>query len=529
MSLKIKEEVLHAESLVGENTAQAVLQTTLDLSSTAPSIDRVVWLRGNAVVSGRSVSEDKVNLEGHIDLKLVYMSEDLEAHQVNYHVVPYRHGISFSDYVEIIGAEIGMSTRVKVDILGIEWEIQPDQRTVDVDVLVQYGARVKQKANYPVVTKASVQSPKKLGVDDGTLNLQSLLTQLDTSLALEQEQELPQGLSGINLVLDSEIKPRITETLVTQESISLTGQITNTLIYLDEDWNVTSYSGAKPIPFEITLPNETKSNELVVKPHLSAVFDLDFVPPSSTYKLVGELRCNVELYEMKHANVIFDLNCGGGCVVETRTELIKLDSLVNEKLQQSSAQGVVELSGSYPPIHEILHSWAQLQTLDYRIDDDKVFVEGSISLEIIYLAHSEEERKPLHGASFRNAIPFQHVIAIGGVQPGMVGDLNVEIVELRLDLINRETIEVDVGCQIDLKVTEPIQEEVVVEAVEIPQVEEDPPTITYVFAKNSDTLWKLSKLYHTSLDAILESNSWIREREEMKLLAGDRVCIPRKT
>ena len=60
MSLKIKEEVLHVENMVGENTIQTVFQTALDLPGTAPSIGRVVWVKGDAVVTDSNVGLDKV-------------------------------------------------------------------------------------------------------------------------------------------------------------------------------------------------------------------------------------------------------------------------------------------------------------------------------------------------------------------------------------------------------------------------------------------------------------------------------------
>ena len=74
-----------------------------------------------------------------------------------------------------------------------------------------------------------------------------------------------------------------------------------------------------------------------------------------------------------------------------RTEPVMLDHLVNEKVQQATAQGVLELSGSYPPIREIVGSEGKVLNYDFRVDDDKVLVEGSISIEFAYLAYIEDD------------------------------------------------------------------------------------------------------------------------------------------
>lgn len=528
LGLKIKEEILHVESLVGENTAQTVLQTTLDLSSSAPSIGRVVWVKGTAVISDAAAASDKVNLDGYIDLTLIYAAEDFDEGPASYQVIPYRQAIAFSDYVEVIGAEEGMRVSTKIDLLGIEWELQSDQRAVSVDVLVQLTAEVKQQSRIQAVTSASVKPPRKLAVDDGVFTVRSLFKPVFTSLGVNQELSLPESAEPIHFILDCQPKPIILETVINQEQITLTGNLNVNLIYLDENGSIHSNAFKNVFPFTVSVPNETKITDLAVEPEVTAEIKTVLSPSSGSFTLTGDLRFKVALFESKQVRIVFDLAGSGGCVVETRTEPVMLDHLVNEKTQQASAQGVLELSGSYPPIREIVGSEGRVVNYDFRVDDDKVFVEGSISLEFAYLAHIEDEHKPLYWAAFNNAVPFQQVIAIGGVQPGMIADLEIEVTDLNLDLINRETIEVDVTYRSRLKVTEPVQREIVVEAIEVPPLEEDPPTVTYVFVNETDTLWKLSRQYHTSLEAILEANSWLREREQMRLLPRDKLCIPRK-
>ncbi len=527
MALNVREEILHVESLVGENSAQTVLQTTLDLSSSAPSIGRVVWVRGTAVVNDAAAASDKVNLDGYIDLTLVYAAEDFEDGSVSYQVIPYRQAIAFSDYVEVIGAEEGMLVHTKVDLLGIEWELQADQRAVNVDVLVQFSARVKQQSRIQAVTNASVKPPKKLAVDEEIFTIESLLKPVTTALGVNQELILPETAEPIGFILDCQAKPEIEEAIINQEQITVKGNLNVHLIYVDENGNIHSSAFKNAFPYTVSVPNESKVTDLKVNPEVRAEIKADLNAPNSI-SLVGDLRFKVDLIESKQVRLIFDLTGSGGCVVESRTEPVMLDHLVNEKVQQATAQGVLELSGSYPPIREIVGSEGKVLNYDFRVDDDKVLVEGSISIEFAYLAYIEDEHKPLYWAAFSNAVPFQQVIAIGGVQPGMIADLEIAVTDLKLDLINRETIEADITYRSRLKVTEPVQRDVVVEAIEVPPLEAEPPTVTYVFVHEADTLWKLSRQYHTSLETILEANSWLREREQQRLMPGDKLCIPRK-
>lgn len=527
MSLNIKEEVLHVESLVGENTAQTVLQTTLDIPSASVSIERIVWLKGKPVITNSMAALDKVTAEGYIDLTMVYTGEDFVEEQVEYQKATYRQAITFSDYVEVIGAEEEMPVQVQVQILGIEWELQSDQHTVNVDVLIELTARVKQQSAYNVVTRASIQSPKKLSVDEGIFNTRSLLKQTTASITLNEEIELPEGSEPLKKVLEHSIRPHILEAATGPEQITVAGELEVSLLYENDNGEIQCCDLDKLIPFELNVPNELKTSELIVKPYIFENFNIDFTPPSSTFSLAGELEFRLDLYISKHIRVVYDLSCSGGCMVETRKSRLMLDSLVNEKTQQNSVQGVIELSTGYPPIREVLKSEGKIQQFDYRIDEDKVFIEGSLSIDIAYLAYSEDEPKQLYRVLFNNAIPFQYMAAIGGVAPGMLADVELVIDQIHLDLINRETVEADVSIRSQIAVTEPIQQEIVVEAIEVPAAVEDPPSVTYVFVNNKDTLWKLAKQYHTSVEAIVDTNSWLRERESLELASGDKLCILR--
>ena len=66
-----------------------MLQSSLVLPGAPPSIERIVWINGEATVIDIIVAEDRVITEGYIDLQMVYLADDLEQDSANYQVVPY--------------------------------------------------------------------------------------------------------------------------------------------------------------------------------------------------------------------------------------------------------------------------------------------------------------------------------------------------------------------------------------------------------------------------------------------------------
>ena len=147
-------------------------------------------------------------------------------------------------------------------------------------------------------------------------------------------------------------------------------------------------------------------------------------------------------------------------------------------------------------------------------------------MELYYLAHSEEDTKPLFRGVFPEIISFQQTLAVPGLELGMQPRIEIEVLAVKPDLINRETLEVALTLRFAVDVVEYLEVEAVVEAVAVEPLEEDPPTMTYVFVQGGDTIWKLSRLYHTTEEAIIGANPSLQE-DPLTLRAGERLYIPR--
>lgn len=526
--LKVKEEQLRVDTLLGENTTQSVFQATVDLPTNAPDVERVIWFKGKPILRETQVAEDKVVFEGVIDLQLVYLSQDEEGDNTALQQVRWQGAIPFNHYLEVIGAEPGMEAKCGTQVLSIDWEIRPDQRSFDVDVLTLLEARVYEEASWQVVTNASVKAPQKLEVDDVVINRQVVVDSLSVHEKLDGKLDVPEGYEKIHTVLEVKALPQVWQQDVKQSKAEATGDCRIELVYADEEMGVHHLVFENKVPFELLLENEGFNSQMKLEAKLDADTDYMVVDDGGTIEVQAEITGELAVSQLVQHRAVLELTSPSGNQIETRKEQLRLDTLVNEKSQLGNAHGVIELDDEYPPIREILYAEAIPQVSDYRVEEDKVYLEGTVDVEIAYLAHTEEESKPLYYGVFKNAAQLQQVIAIGGVEPGMHCVLDVKVETLTPDLINRETVEIDISFKAHAAVSKVLEEEVVVEAIEVTPPEEDPPTITYVIVQPADTLWKLAKRYHTTEEAIINANPWLRDGETQTINTMDKLCIPRK-
>ncbi|MGI6148099.1 MAG: DUF3794 domain-containing protein [Firmicutes bacterium] len=528
MSLRVKEERLYVENQLGDQSLQAVFQGTVELPTNAPEIARVVWVKGRPVVSKVTAGEDQVKLQGAIDIQMVYVPEVLEGDPVELQRVEWPGAVPFDHYVEIVGVEPHMAAHAAMEVVGCEYEVRSDQRVIDLDVVTQTSAMVRLSEAHTVITSAAVGPPKKLAVDEITINTRAPILEAPFHKEITGIVELPEDTDPMAKILDLNCQIVIPPVEVVQGGMHIRGTAAVDIIY-------TAVGGAvRRAVFENQLPFEVHHTDAVLKPEMGV--EVDTAPRWEGFVVNDGRAIRIELvvsgtakvYRKQAVRILTDLACPTDESIETRKETIYANNLVNEKVQQGTVQGVIELGDAAPPIRELIRATARPQVNDYRIDEDKITIDGTLDVELIYLAYTDEELKPLHAAVFPAAIPMQQTIIVGGAQPGMKVHFNTQVKDIKTDLINRETIEVFITLRTEVQVLEEVRTDVVVEAIEMTAADPDPPSITYVFVQEKDTLWKLARQYHTDESAILEANSWLQAEPDQQVRPGDKICIPRK-
>lgn len=528
MSLRVREERLYVENQLGNSVLQAVFQGTVELPVNAEGIARVVWVKGHPVISKIAAGEDQVKLQGAIDIQMVYVPEVLEGDTAELQRVEWPGAIPFDHYVDIVGAEPYMTAEASLDVVGCEYEVRPDRRVVDLDVLTLVKASIKTGQSRNVITAAAVGAPKKLVTDELTLNTRIPILEVPFNKEITGMVELPEEADSISKILDVRCELIVPPVEVAQGKMTITGTTEVDLIYVAVGGGVRRVVFENQLPLEVDHHNPVLDQDMGVKVKTSANWDAFVVNDGRAVRIELSVSGTAEVNRRQVTRVLTSLSCPTDESIETRTETINVDSVVNEKAHQTVVQGILELLETDPPIRELLRAEARPQIVDYRVEEDKVALEGAVDIELIYLAYTDEELKPLHSVTFPAALPIQQSIVIGGLEPGMKVNFETAVKDIKTDLINRETIEVFVTLRFDVEVLEEIQADVVVEAIEMTPPDPDPPSVTYVFVQEKDTLWKLARQYHSDETAILQANSWLQDEGKIELRPGDKICIPRK-
>ena len=149
--------------------------------------------------------------------------------------------------------------------------------------------------------------------------------------------------------------------------------------------------------------------------------------------------------------------------------------------------------------------------------EDGLHIEGVLEVSLLYL--TDDDTEPV-GAS-TEVIPFHFVAEADGINPESVWQLNMGVDQMTAVMLGGDSVEVKAVISADLLVLQPIREQVVAgvraEPLDMKKLQEMPGIVGYV-VQPGDSLWKIARRFHTTVDNVKEING----------LTGDETAVGEK-
>lgn len=252
------------------------------------------------------------------------------------------------------------------------------------------------------------------------------------------------------------------------------------------------------------------------------------------------LKIKAKVFETKILNVVVDIFSPSE-KLEVEKTLLKVDQVIGEAENEIVVKEVLTVPDEKPPIEQIYRTKAKATVTESRIIDDKVIVEGTLTLETLYVADVTgipgAPLQPLH--FMEHEVPFTTFVEIPGAKENMTldFDVNVEHVSSKVDPNDPRRFEVRAVLGLRAKVTQMVQIEVVVNVVEPEEEEkeeekkekekkeEEKPSMTIYIVQKGDTLWNIAKRYNVTVDSIVKANNIANPDS---IMPGQQLVIPRR-
>jgi LysM repeat protein len=521
---------------VGENTAQCVVEGSVTVPGEKPEIGRALRVKAVPKITGYDVMEGRATFEGALDIDLLYASfTEVESSgqgeepelvlEERLEQVSFARAVSFSFPLDVPGAESGMLAQVGVTVDSVGFEVLSDQRTVEIDTVLAFSAQVKRIDEYKLATRVIAAENIEMEHVDVRLHGGSTVGRAQANvvgLLSFGGRTLPEQ------VLDLAIRPSATAVKVVDGAAEVHGALSCSLLYTADEVGAASAEWPEAISFEARVPLPDTPDQTKAEAEVT-VTDAQWrrveIEETRGVEVEATLLVTVQTDAVGQIGIVTGITAEGPATVAVRTEPITLQEAVGEVSTTVKVGATLELPTGSAPIERVLAAEGKARVEDVHVLGDKVAVEGMAGVNLVYVGRSGDATS-LATTAWPAGVPFEIEVALPGAEPGLERRVEVKVDRVAVDLINRETVDAALELQVRIALTRQVELQAVVEAVEVPAPEPNPPTFTFVVLQEGDTLWQMAQRYHTDIASLLRANKWLDD-ETTALPAGSKLCIIR--
>lgn len=337
---------------------------------------------------------------------------------------------------------------------------------------------------------------------------------------------LPGNKPDMDKLLWQDIKLRDVTTKPLDGRIHLEGELMVFVIYGGTDMQMPVQCLEQSIPFsgEVELL-EADEDMIPFIPVRLVHKSLDISPDSD-----GEMReitvdavleLDIHLYKEQKIRLLTDLYALDREILPDMGEVC-LEQIAARNMMRHKIQEKVHMTGNHK-ILQICHSDGSVKIEDIHVDEHGLLAEGLLEVQILYL--TAEDHSPL--AVYKELIPFRFEIEVPEIRPDSMYQIEPGVEQISAVMMGNDLAEIKAGVTMDILVINPVCEQAILEIREEPldteKLKKMPGIVGYV-VQPGDSLWKIARNFHTSVEEIMENNGL----SDSTVHPGDKLILVKK-
>jgi LysM repeat protein len=292
-----------------------------------------------------------------------------------------------------------------------------------------------------------------------TLKLEHVVGEMSKQAVVQGDFHVPKPKPGIEKIISVDKTVKITKEEVIKNKVIIEGYLNLQIVYVAdapgqpvhhtharlEFTQFVEIDGAEP---EMTVRTKVKVEDIQGKvksgrPHM--------------FEITAVILVFAKVTQLEEITLMVEPPPG----VEAVTESLRLEEVIAEGSAQAMVSGRLRVPPEKPPVEKVLDVDVSITITDKKVIENKVIIEGDITLQVIYVAAMATQ--PVH--HMHGTIHFTQFIEVFGAQPGMNVTVDETITHVSFDVVDPCTVGVEVIMDMTAKVTEPRQLDVVVDLI----------------------------------------------------------------
>ena len=513
MNIETINHPINMTRLVGSEKKTKVIEGDVNVPDIKPDILSLTCVENEVFITKQEISDGKVNIEGTMEVCIIYMSEDEGGSFRN-----LTGSFNFTESFTMDDINENSIVDLKVFKGPIECKVV-NGRKVNIKSPVTLDIRVMNTSECNIAK--DVVNEKNLELQKKNINLNVLQNCKMQDIDVQETVSLDEGCKPMGEILRCSLKITNEDYKISYNKIFAKADAIVKIIYVadDETQSIESFETSIPVmgfidyegindTMEVTLDYCVRS--YCIKPLYQDLKSLSF-------SVDGKIGVRVCVYQKESTEIIDDIYCPD-CNLKCEYEDIRLlQNLINQVDSIEITQGLLvpELDNI-----KILNINAQPNINTKNVLDGKIALEGNVNFDIL---NYNENKKVLDDKKME--LPFAQVVKVPNLQSGMNVDVEMNISNIEFAKIDSNQIQM----KLDAKVTTHVNKEENINGIKNIESSEEKlpemPSIIIYYVKAGDTLWNIAKRYRTTVKEIMTYN----ELKDDKIYPNQQLIIPKKS
>ncbi|WP_426158114.1 DUF3794 and LysM peptidoglycan-binding domain-containing protein [Lacrimispora sp. 38-1] len=517
--LELVKKNIHMNRWKGNATSQITLDDDFIVPDSMDDVEQIILSSGEITIDSVKNQAERVVVRGKMDFTILYRGAEgglcTLSGSINFEEPINVPGLEEKDMVQVFceleDLNAGIINSRKLSVKAIV-TLQVKVETIcDVDAAIEVDTK-------PVAGDAPNVETLRKKVDVATIALRHKDT-----FRIKDTISLSGNKPNIDHILWSEMILRGVTTRPMDGKMMLDGELMVFIIYQGEGENAPIQWLEESIPFsgEIEVQDVTEDMVPIVMVRLIHK-DIEAKPDSD-----GEMRetdvdavleLDMKLYKEENMELLNDLYSTNRDLALQTGEAC-FDKILTKNMSKCKIAEKITLEHA-DRILQICHSEGMVKIDETEVKEDGLHVEGVLEVKILYM--TSDDSQPIQCAV--EDIPFHFLIEAPGINESTICQLNPGLEQLSAVMMGGGTIEVKATISLDLLALQPVCEQIITSAVDSPMdlnnLQKLPGIVGYI-VQSDDTLWKIAKKFHTTIDTIMTANGLT----ESTVKPGDRLIL----
>ncbi len=506
--MEIIKENVRASQFVGHESLLELVEGDIIVPDIKPDILSLVKVEGRPFITNREVQDDKVRIQGMIDIYAIYIADD-ETNSLK----GLTATLNFNENIDMKGCNGDMIPILKFNLSNVESRVL-NGRKITVKCPLEIDLKVISDSEFDI--PKDVADLENVQMLKENMRLNSLVGHNTETLSINENVSLSENLPPIGEILTCSLEIVNQDYKVSYNKVLAKADARVRIVYSADDEMGSINVFETFIPFtgfiDINGVNENTKFDIGYTLKNYCIKPIYQDMKASAISVEAEIDVMVIAHEEKEFTVIRDLyNPDNILKYDEKSialEQMKDNRITNIKFDQMLQ--IPELDNS-----KLLEINITPTITEKKNMEDKIIVDGNVNVDIMFykLDKGTIETK-------RIDIPFEQSVAKENKQD----DITVQVSDIEYELAPSGNLKLNMTLNFENEVMDTININMIDNLEATGEKAKSPASVVVYPVKSGDSLWSIAKKFGTTIDNIKTAN----DLSDDMIYPMQQLIIPRR-